>query len=372
MDACGVLRRRLATFLSEGIHAEAGEHQAVDEPLQVGRSIGGSILYVEMFVARYDLRCPPIASTSRDELYATALAQASYCDTHGFDALVLSEHHGVDDGYLPSPLVVAAAFAACTSRVRINVAALLVPLHDPLRLAEDIAVLDHLSRGRVGYVFGLGYRPEEYTMFDRPWKGRGERMEEAVETLLEAWTGESFEYQGRTVRVTPAPYSRPRPMAFYGGVSPAAASRAARLGLDFFPQVNDPDLAERYRAECRASGREPGLVMLPNPGPGTIFCAKDPDSFWERYGQHLLHEARVYDSWQGDHTSAVRDSSTTVEEMRKAGIYVVWTPDELIDRCREREVRGVTTHPLCGGLPPEPAWENLRLLAEVVMPALRS
>ena len=324
-----------------------------------------------LFIARYDLRRPAFASTRREEVYATAMAQAAYCDEKGFDTLVLSEHHGVDDGYLPSPLVMAAAFAARTSRIRITIAALLVPLHDPLRLAEDTAVLDHLSAGRVGYVFGLGYRPEEYAMFDRAWKGRGQAIERAIEALLQAWTGEPFQYQGRTVRVTPPPSSTPHPMAFYGGVSDAAARRAARLGLDFFPQVHDTALAELYREECRSLGREPGHVMLPSTGPGTIFCAEDPDAFWARYGDHLLHEARVYDSWQGDHTSAVRDSSSTVEEMRKAGAYVVWTPDELIDRVRSGDVSGVTTHPLCGGLPPDGAWENLRLLGDVVMPAVR-
>ena len=324
-----------------------------------------------LFIARYDLRRPAFASTPRAELYAAALDQAAYCDEKGFDTLVLSEHHGVDDGYLPSPLLLAAAFAARTRRIRITVAALLVPLYDPLRLAEDTAVLDNASAGRVGYVFGLGYRPEEYAMFDRAWKSRGQDIEAAVETLLRAWTGEPFSYEGRTVRVTPAPLTKPYPMAFYGGVSKAAARRAARLGLDFFPQVHDAALAECYREECRALGREPGHVMLPSTGPGTIFCAEDPDAFWDRYGPHLLHEARVYDSWQGDHTSAVRDSSATVDEMRKAGIYAVWTPDELIARVQSGEVSGVTTHPMCGGLPPEGAWENLRLLAEVVMPAVR-
>ena len=324
-----------------------------------------------LFIARYDLRRPAFAKTPREELYAAALDQAAYCDEKGFDTLVLSEHHGVDDGYLPSPLVMAAAFAARTTQIRITIAALLVPLYDPLRLAEDIAVLDHLSRGRVGYVFGLGYRPEEYAMLDKAWKTRGKDIESAIESLLAAWTGEPFVYQGRTVQVTPAPLSRPHPMSFYGGVSEIAAKRAARLGLDFFPQVHDTALAELYRDECRALGREPGHVMLPSTGPGTIYCAEDPDAFWDRYGEHLLHEARVYDSWQGDHTSAVRDSSASVEEMRKAGIYAVFTPDELIARVRSGEVRSVTTHPLCGGLPPEGAWESLRLLAEVVMPAVR-
>jgi hypothetical protein len=160
-------------------------------------------------------------------------------------------------------------------------------------------------------------------------------------------------------------------MAFYGGVSKAAAKRAARLGLDFFPQVHDPALEECYRSECAALGREPGHVFLPRPGPGTIFCSEDPERFWDRYGEHLLYEARVYDEWQGQHTSAVRDSSKTIDEMRKAEMYVVWTPDELIARLKSGEQTGVTTHPLCGGLPPEGAWENLRLLAEVVMPAVQ-
>ncbi|MBV9411019.1 MAG: LLM class flavin-dependent oxidoreductase [Acidimicrobiia bacterium] len=324
-----------------------------------------------LFVARYDLRCPSFASTPRQELYATAVGQAAYCDEKGFDTLVLSEHHGVDDGYLPSPLLMAAAFAARTTRIRISITALLVPLYEPLRLAEDTAVLDHISQGRLGYVFGLGYRPEEYAMFARDWKRRGKDIEAQIETLLQAWSGEPFSYQGRTVRVTPAPMSTPRPMAFYGGISKAAAERAARLGLDFFPQVHDDALAEHYREACRALGREPGYVILPSRGPGTVFCAEDPDAFWDRYGEHLLHEARVYDSWQGDVTSVVHDRSETVDEMRTAGVYVVWTPDELIARIQSGEVTGVTTHPLCGGLPPEGSWESLRLLGDVVMPAVR-
>ncbi len=331
---------------------------------------GSFAVTVAVFTARYDLRRPALASTPRDELYAAALDQAEYLDEHGFTTLALSEHHGVDDGYLPSPLVMAGAFAARTKTIRITVAALLVPLHDPIRLAEDTLVLDHASAGRMAYVFGLGYRPEEYGMFGRPWDTRGADIERAVETVLRAWTNEPFEHKGRTVRVTPEPYTKPHPHAFYGGVSKAAARRAARLGLGFFPQVRDEALADCYREECGALGREPGFVMLPGTGPGTIFCAEDPDAFWTGYGEHLLYEARVYESWQGQNDSAVRDRSMTVEEMRKAGVYAVFTPDELIGRLKSGELQSVTTHPLCGGLPPEAGWESLRLLAEVVKPAV--
>jgi alkanesulfonate monooxygenase SsuD/methylene tetrahydromethanopterin reductase-like flavin-dependent oxidoreductase (luciferase family) len=324
-----------------------------------------------VFAVRYDLRCPSTSTAARDEVYAAAVAQASYCDSAGFDTLVLSEHHGVQDGYLPAPLLVASAFAAVTSRIPVTVAALLAPLYDPIRLAEDIAVLDHLSRGRVAYVFGLGYRPEEYAQLGQDWSRRGERMEESLRALLAAWRGEPFEYRGRTVHVTPAPYSRPRPTVFYGGGSAAAARRAARLGLDFYPQVPDTSLADRYAEECRAAGREPGWVVQPPQGPGMVFCVEDPDAFWERYGHHLLHDARSYDGWQGELASLVRDRSKTVEEMRAAGVYVVVTPDDLVERCRAGEVELVVSHPLCGGLPPEVAWESLKLLGEVVIPAVR-
>jgi alkanesulfonate monooxygenase SsuD/methylene tetrahydromethanopterin reductase-like flavin-dependent oxidoreductase (luciferase family) len=323
-----------------------------------------------VIVARYDLRLPPGAITSPHELYAAALEQAAYCDAVGFDALVLSEHHGVADGYLPSPLVMAAAMVARTTRIPINVAALLPALHDPLRLAEDIAVLDLISAGRVSYVFGLGYRPEEYEMFERDWAGRGDGIEAAIRTLFQAWTGEPFEYRGRTVSVTPRPCSRPQPFCFYGGASKAAARRAARLELAFFPQSSDPALAELYAAECRAHGREPGLVMQPPPGPGVVFCSTDPDTFWARHGEHLLHDARSYDQWHGDLDSHVRDRSASVDEMARAGVYVVWTPEQIIESLRSGEVGAITAHPLCGGLPPEASWESLRLLGDVVKPAL--
>jgi alkanesulfonate monooxygenase SsuD/methylene tetrahydromethanopterin reductase-like flavin-dependent oxidoreductase (luciferase family) len=285
---------------------------------------------------------------------------------------MLSEHHASEDGYLPSPIPVAAAFAAVTDRIPISVAALLLNLYEPLRVAEEIAVLDHLSGGRVSYTIGLGYRQEEYHLFGRPWATRGRDIETAVRVLQRAWTGEEFEHQGRRVRVTPTPYSQPHPMLFYGGGSPAAARRAARLGLGFQPQDADPALRDLYNAECRALGREPGIAILAPAGPATIFCAEDPDGFWAKHGQHLLADAQGYQRWRAASvTSYVRDDSETVDQMRAAGVYAVLTPTELIEKCRSREIRLVTSHPACGGLPAEPSWESLRLVSEVVLPALR-
>ena len=325
----------------------------------------------QQLVVRYDFRAPGADSATRQELYGRALEQAAYVDAAGFDALMLSEHHAADDGYLPSPIPVAAAVAAVTTRIPITISALLANFYEPLRLAEDVAVLDLLSGGRVSYTIGLGYRREEYAQFDRPWATRGADLEARIRVLLRAWTGEPFEHEGRTVRVLPTPYSRPHPVLFYGGGTLAAARRAGRLGLHFQPQHGDPALQEAYDAACRAAGREPGFTLLAPAGPANVFCADDPDAFWASYGHHLLADAVAYQQWHGDAASYVVDTSRTVAEMRAAGVYVVLTPEALVERCRSGEIRLITNHPGCGGLPAEPSWESLRLMVDRVLPALR-
>jgi alkanesulfonate monooxygenase SsuD/methylene tetrahydromethanopterin reductase-like flavin-dependent oxidoreductase (luciferase family) len=326
------------------------------------------------FVSRFDFRAPGADRRARQELYARALDQAAYLDEHGHDAVLVSEHHASADGYLPSPLLVAAAIVARTKTVPITVSALLVNMYDPIKLAEDVAVLDQLSGGRVSYTFGLGYRPEEYALFGRAWESRGADIEKRIELLLALWRGEEVEYDGRTVNVTPPPFSDPHPFLFYGGGTPAAARRAARLGLNFQPNVADKALRDLYNEECRSHGREPGFVLLPPPGPGTVFCAEDPERFWAEYGEHLLADAMAYRAWSSSTAmnSLITDDSSTVEELRAGGRYLVLDPEEMIRQCRDRELRAVSGHPLCGGMPEEPSWESVRLICEQVAPALRA
>lgn len=322
------------------------------------------------FAARYDFRALGADRATRQEIYARSLEQAAYLEQHGHQALLLCEHHVSADGYLPSPIPVAAAFAAVTTSIPISVSALLLNLYDPLRVAEDIAVLDQIAAGRVTYTIGLGYRREEYELFGRPWETRGADVEQKIRVLQQAWTGEEFTYDGRQVRILPTPYSDPHPILFYGGGSPAAAKRAARLGLHFAPQQADADLVELYKSECRAHGREPGIVITAPPGPANVFCAEDPDRFWALHGHHLLADAQAYAAWAQDAQNYVRDDATTVEELRAGSVYVVLTPDEMIARAQSGELRLISSHPACGGLPAEPSWESLRLICEKVRPAL--
>jgi alkanesulfonate monooxygenase SsuD/methylene tetrahydromethanopterin reductase-like flavin-dependent oxidoreductase (luciferase family) len=318
---------------------------------------------------RFDLRAPAFGAPIAD-LYAAALDMSAWGEEHGFTAVVVSEHHATDDGYLPSPLVVASAIAARTKHIAISVAALLVPLYDPVKLAEDIAVLDHVSRGRVSYVAGIGYRPAEYASLGRSFADRARDMEAAIGLMRTAWTGEPFEHEGRTVYVRPTPYSQPHPVICYGGGSKAAARRAARLDMPFFPQLRSSQLVAEYESERERLGLPAGFVISPGTGPLNIFVSDDPDRTWGIIGEHLLHDARSYAQWQLDANmdSAALDTATTIEELRKNDVYTVVTPEECADLVRTHG--SLALHPLCGGIPPEIAWQSLELIASEVQPRL--
>ncbi|MEU9382883.1 LLM class flavin-dependent oxidoreductase [Streptomyces sp. NPDC048279] len=317
-------------------------------------------------VVRFNLVEPGADSASLGARYRAAVEMAAYADEHGVTTVQTEEHHGVDNNWLPSPFAFAGAVFGATRNIAVTVSAVIGPLHDPLRLAEDIAVLDLLSGGRLVTVAGIGYRPEEYALFDVEWKRRGRLQDEVLETLLKAWTGVEFEYRGRTVRVTPRPFTEPHPLLLVGGSSQAAARRAARLGLPFFPSAHLPELEAYYKEKLTEYGTE-GWTMMPTQETPLLHIAEDPDRAWARYGQHFLHEARTYASWQsGDIRSAVRSAATTVEELRAEGVYRILTPQE----CVAAGLDNLVLHPLAGGMPVEEGWRSLRLFGESVLPAL--
>lgn len=320
-----------------------------------------------MMVIRYDLRVPSFAQTTHADQYQACLEQVAWAEENGFSAAVLSEHHGVDDGYMCSPLTLAAAIAGATKRIQINIAAVLVPLHDPIRMAEQLATLDLLSRGRVGFVAGLGYRQEEFDMAGIDRSQRGKLMEEYINVMRQAWTGEPFEWRGRTIRVTPTPQWGP--MVLVGGSTPAAARRAARLRAGFFPAIGDPKLSQVYDAECERLGFTGGFAMMPG-GPGFVHVSENPDRDWERIGPHVQYDAATYASWQTpDQRSAMHVDAQSIEEIRKGDVYKIVTPEECIALAQEHG--RIVLHPLMGGMSPEIGWEGLRLFEKKVLPHIQ-
>ncbi|MFB7177035.1 LLM class flavin-dependent oxidoreductase [Streptomyces sp. NPDC056257] len=323
-------------------------------------------------VARFNLVDPNGTPESLSARYKAALEMARYADDRGIDTIQTEEHHGTDNNWLPSPFAFAGAVFGATRRIAVTVSAIIGPLYDPLKVAEDIAVLDLLSGGRLVTVAGIGYRPAEYEQHGVEWGRRGRLQDELLETLLKAWTGEPFEFRGRTVRVTPTPFTRPHPLLLVGGSSEAAARRAARLGLPFFPSAHLPELEAYYNARLAEYGTE-GFCMMPAAETPLLHIAEDPDRVWAEHGERFLHEAGMYASWQNkDIRSAVRSAARSVAELRAEGVYRILTPDEAVAYARGAgEAGNLVLHPLCGGMPLDEGWRSLHLLCEQVLPRLK-
>jgi alkanesulfonate monooxygenase SsuD/methylene tetrahydromethanopterin reductase-like flavin-dependent oxidoreductase (luciferase family) len=317
-------------------------------------------------VIRFNQVQPGLDPAEMSARYKASIDMAEYADQNGFDIVSLEEHHGADNGWSPSPLVTAGLVFGRCPRIGVSISALLVPLHEPLRIAEDIAVLDLASGGRLTIIAGLGYRPSEYAALGKSWEDRGKLMDESLEVMLKAWTGEPFEFRGTTVRVTPKPVSQPHPLVLVGGTSRPAARRAARLGLPLSPAAHLPELEAYYYEQCAEHGTQ-GFCAMPMEGLSMVFVHEDPDKAWAELGQHFLHEATTYASWQTpDIKSAVHSKASTPEELRAEGIYTVLTPEE----CLAKKDGVFTLHPLVGGMPLDEGWKCLSLFVEQVVPKL--
>jgi len=324
-----------------------------------------------MAIVRFNQVLPGLDPADMARRYQATVDMAQYAEEHGFAMVSLEEHHGAPNGWSPSPLITAGLVFGRCARIGVSVSALLVPLHDPLRIAEDIAVLDLASGGRLFTIAGLGYRPAEYAAHGKDWAARGQIMDEAVDTLLKAWTGEPFSYRGTTVQVTPRPVTQPHPVLMIGGTSKVAARRAARFGLPLSMAAHLPELEAYYYEQCAAFGTS-GFCVMPSAETVMLHVAEDVDKAWAELGQYFLHEATTYHSWQTpDIQSAVHSQASTVDELRAEGIYQVHTPESCVDWARSLGPNGsVVLHPLVGGMPIERGWESLHLFAEQVLPKL--
>lgn len=323
-----------------------------------------------MFMMRFDMRVPGKTSTQIADQYQAAIEMAQWADDKGCIGIGLSEHHAAEDGYVPSPLVLASAIAAVTKKVPILIAAALLPMYDPVRLAEEMIVLDHIARGRVTFIFGIGYRPSEYRLYGLDFHRRGaiadEKLTKLLDVLRQADEGQAMP------RVTPPSFTPGRPTVVWGGATKAAARRAGHNGLGFFAQTNTPGLAEAYAAAAREKGFEPGMCVLPSPEmPGSVFIHPDPDVGWREVGQYLLADATAYAEWNKDvgHRTVSLSKGSTVEELRaERGAHRVVNVAEAVELVK-RWGR-VPLNPLCGGCPPDLAWIYLRRMVQEVMPAL--
>jgi alkanesulfonate monooxygenase SsuD/methylene tetrahydromethanopterin reductase-like flavin-dependent oxidoreductase (luciferase family) len=321
----------------------------------------------------FDMRSPDFGAPT-PELYRAAIEMAAFADRIGVERIGLMEHHGSDDGYLPQPFTLAAGMAAVTTTARFVLGAVILPLHDPVVIAEQIAVLDLISGGRLSVIFGAGYVPSEFAMFKKSLKDRAKLMDAGIETILRALRGERFQDDGRPVYVRPLPIQKPEDIVMVGGGVPASARRAARFGVGFGPMKGE--LVDIYIDECRKLGREAGRYSRPVDGmPISIHLCEDPDEGWAAIERHAVHVITEYAKWaeqEGDVSNSPFKGLLDPTVLRQAGLFVAWTPDQLLERIATLPDKcTISFQPLLGGLAPEQGWKSLKLL-EKTMPALRT
>jgi alkanesulfonate monooxygenase SsuD/methylene tetrahydromethanopterin reductase-like flavin-dependent oxidoreductase (luciferase family) len=325
----------------------------------------------------FDMRLAPGAETPRNVLYETALEMIGWADERGWHSVHFAEHHSSDDGYIPSPLVMSAAAAARTKRLVIF-PIVLAPFYDPVRMAEEMAVIDVISNGRFEPLLGGGYLPVEFELYGVSLAQRRALVLEAVDVLKKAWTGEPFMYRGRTVRVRPTPAQSPRPPITLGGTTNRAARQAARVADRFLGRKAH---YEAFREECLRIGREdPGPYRRNHPH--FLFVTEDPERSLHEIAPYVMHSLNSYSKWFQDTWGkpwSTQDGEPippveTVEQMKEQfgdpnGGHRLLTPDEAIALGNELAAdETLAVRPLLGGIPPDVAWASLELFASKVQP----
>lgn len=267
--------------------------------------------------------------------YRDAIAMVRLVENEGLDAAWVSEHHFAEDGYLPSLLVLLAAFAAATERIELGTGVVLAPFHDPIRLAEDFAVVDQLSNGRVICGLGIGWRDEEFRAFGIPTKTRVRRLEEITEILRLAWSEERFDFSGKHytyegVAVRPKP--KRTPPILIGGFVDDAIRRAGRIGDGYISSRADASrvaesfaMASEERSKTGKAG-PPITAVLVNG-----YVTTDPERDWPLVRDGVGHQLGVYAGWRvGTDVPGKPLEVTPPDEKSIRSTTAFGTPEEVV------------------------------------------
>ncbi len=315
-----------------------------------------------------------------DHLYGEILDQIVWGENNGFDDVWLSEHHFIEDGYLPSILPIAAAIAARSKRIRIASGVLLMPFHNPVRLAEDVAVVDVISGGRFELGVGAGFKLEEFESFGVPFKERGARTNQSLEIIRRALAGETVTFKSeffdfKNIKVTPEPIQKPHPPIWLGGFTQTALRRAVRYGDGFTVPGANRDVYDRYVAELKKENRLIDDIRFAS-GSWCLIVSNEPDKTFAEAADHIIYQANNYSTWLS--AAGLQPLSAHLrdrEQLRQSGLLKVVEPDTAITMIRDFISNVPITHyyswTLPPGLPPRWAQSHLELFASKVIPAFR-
>ncbi len=322
----------------------------------------------------YDFRNPEPWAMPSERFHAQALEQIVAAEQAGWDSVWLTEHHFIEDGYTPSPLVIAAAIGAKTSRMRIGTNLMVLPIHDPVRIAEDAATISLLTGGRFDLGVGGGYRQVEFAQFGRDVRHRPSLMEEAVAIIRRAWSGHPVDFRGKrysvnNLRVTPAPVHVPK--LLMGGLSPPAMERAAAIGDGFLSTGGIGH--DVYVGALEKHGKRHGEIYAGH----WAIVADDPEREAAKVGPHVLYQTNAYIGWGAfgppETTPLFPDGRAAIE----GGLYSLWDPDTAVRELTALlkawpQIRDIHFWAKFPGESFESGWSRAELLMNRVLPKVKA
>ncbi|MFG1667906.1 LLM class flavin-dependent oxidoreductase [Streptomyces sp. Y7] len=318
-----------------------------------------------------------------DERYSQALTSARYAEEFGFDAVALGERHAGD--FLSSGVtVLLGAIAATTSRVRIQTGVSVLSIHDPLRVAEDYATVDQISRGRLELVIGKGNEMRQLPMFGIGNGDQWDALAEKYELLRRLWREEKVTWEGRFRGPLDDVTSLPRPFAgaprvWHGSATTlTSASLAAQWGDPLFsanaiqPRDKYTALIDHYRAEYARHGHDPRYAYVAA-GSGFLYLADTTQEAQEAFGP-TYERIVAYFNQPGNHTPGNEMTFATIDDAIERGPVLVGSPQQIAEKIlwwHEAFGHDLQSFSLPTVIPHEQQLAMLERFASEVIPVVR-
>lgn len=316
------------------------------------------------------------------DLFPEALAESVLAEELGFDSIWMEEHHSIPGHYWPSPLMVLAAIGARTSRVLLGSDVIVTPFYHPVRLAEDVAVIESLTGDRLILGAAIGYRPDEFALYDAEFDRRGGQLEELLSILRPLWAGERIDHKGTHFTVKGAIEPRPRkpPQVWIGGWGPRTIQRAAQLADAWVPgpTAGLPKLKElrlAYDAALTVAGRD--LASVPRPLTREVIIAPTDAEAFELAEKHLMINYREEYGGGWQHPLIGNADTTRFDRLEEIGRdrFIIGSPETCIRTIRTFVDQLGIDHLICRlffpGMPHDHIMREIQLLAAEVIPAFR-
>lgn len=320
-------------------------------------------------------------TTEGGAYFKEALEEAVYGEELGFDSVWLEEHHSIQNHYWPSPLMALAGIATRTTHVSLGTDIVVLPFYHPVRAAEDMAMLDVISNGRAIFGAAIGYRPQEFELYDVSLDDRGARYVEMLKIMRALWTQDKVEYAGRFFKIKGC--IEPRPVnaipIWLGGWGELSLKRAAQLGDAWVPgpTANLEKLLnaqKQYRTFLTEAGKNPSEA--PNPLTREVVIAETRERAWDLAEKYVMVNYR--DEYGGGWKHPLigsQDQTPVALDSLSQDRFIVGNPEDCISQIKRFEATFGVDHLICrlyfAGMPHDHIMTELKLLAQEVFPAFR-